>query len=243
MMAQHLFGNLSNSPIFKVEDTSSSNFEYVRIGFKFNLMVYDMADVNRERLYGTKSDAEIMDAIMEKHSQPLTNRSLSLIVGELRSIGMSHDDLGMSRYVDALTLKDCENGIDYTLPSWDELERRWSMQLDRRADVQLLATFHNGNIEELKINPGLSKFVNHTTNILVKLGAKLGADGLFLPSKLEWKINFDEMLSDDPIDVLLEDLERHDKSLRESRERYEKNRELSEVSKESSEGTRGQEEN
>ena len=65
-----------------------SNYEYVDIGYKFNDLVSssigfgEMQKINRERLYGNKSDMEVIDAIIAKHPMRLTNRCLALITAE-----------------------------------------------------------------------------------------------------------------------------------------------------------------
>ncbi|MDR2585425.1 MAG: hypothetical protein LBC84_04290 [Prevotellaceae bacterium] len=44
--------------------------------------------VNRERLYGEKSDAEIKQIIMDKYPRNMTNRELALMHGEMRAVGL-----------------------------------------------------------------------------------------------------------------------------------------------------------
>jgi hypothetical protein len=44
--------------------------------------------VNRERLYGDKSDAEIKQIIMDKYPRNMTNRDLAMMHGEMMAVGL-----------------------------------------------------------------------------------------------------------------------------------------------------------
>jgi len=221
--------NMWNNP-----DRPMSNYEFVDIGHSFNELVSgrvgysEMLNINRTRLFGDKNDNEVIDAIIAKHPQPLTNRSLALIEGELQSVGFNFFAVG--RLVDALIVGADELPWNSNYPSWSEFEERWTALLNSRADVQHLAFLHNGDLKEARTNPLVFAPVMQTKNILEKLGAKLGPDGLFMHSE-NFKLNLKDLINkdgmpDDPIDELIEALNRHDKKLRESKERYENNREI-----------------
>jgi hypothetical protein len=97
-----------------------------------------------------------------------------------------------------------------------------------------LAALHNGDLIEARTNPGVVQNVMRTKDILLKLGAVLGPDGLFIDPDEDKSIELNVEIggSGDLIDGFLKDLEQHDISLRESRELREENRELKEIGEE-----------
>ena len=150
------------------------------------------------------SDGEIMDALKAKYPQPMTNRSLALMSGELYSIGITN--IGFGSYVSALTLKSGESGTYDTLPPWEVLEQRWNKLLDQKANLSVLFAVQNESLsdKDARLNP----YVLRIRDILVNLfGATIGPDGL-----LEFNAG----------DAFLEALDRHDENLREARDRIEK---------------------
>ncbi|MCL2628058.1 MAG: hypothetical protein FWD44_05085 [Oscillospiraceae bacterium] len=245
LIAQNLQGNLCGS-LLSDEAKETTNYAYIQIGIDFNIAIgnhvgkhLDMntstADINRERLYGNMSDREIMDTVMAKYPQPMTIRSLALLESELVSVGLNY--LGVGKYANAVTLHADECVTKGNMPSWEELERRWNKVIDKPADIQHLATFLNptlGDRQEMR-RPGVFQRVMQTVEMLVKLGAVLGPDGLFVEPKKSVFVELDVKLgapddSDDLVDEFLKDLEKHDKTLSENKEQLDKNRELKEVS-------------
>ncbi|MDR2585426.1 MAG: hypothetical protein LBC84_04295, partial [Prevotellaceae bacterium] len=241
MKAHNLLMVVPGSGMFNNSDRPMSNYEYVDIGHSFKDMVSvkigyaEMLQVNRTRQFGDMSNSEVINAVIANHPQPLTNRSLALIGAELQSVGIS-DDIGFGRYVDALLLRRDELPWNSNYPHWNELEERWNILLDQRADIQHMASLHNAILSDTRPNPHSLPWVMQTKDILVKLGAKLGPDGLFLQSENRIFVDLDIKLggasdSDDLLDEFIESLNKHEKKLRESKERYESNRESAEVGK------------
>ena len=238
MMGFNLLHCVPGHDVYNKPGITIGNFEYVEIGLSFqsmflNMIGQDGLKANRERLYGDMNDMEVMDALMKKYPQPLTNKDLALINAEIKAIGMS-DDIGFFRYVESLIKNSNELPWDDNFPGWHDFEERWNSLLNNRADVQHLAYLHNANISDSRPNPHAQTWITQTTNILVKLGAILGPDGLFLQSKerifLDYNPEFTTNDSDDLFDGFLKDLEKHEKTLRESRELLEKNRDMKKVS-------------
>jgi len=232
MMGHNLLGVVPNSDMFNNPDRVMSNYEYVEIGNSFNDLVGgkvgfgEMHKINRERLYGSKNDSEIIDDIIAKYPQRLTNRHLALIASEIRSVGIS-DNIGFGRYVDDLF----EKSGDRPMSQWVDFEDRWNGMLNQTANVQQMAFLHNGSLIEARSNPFALKSALQTKDILVKLGAILGPDGLFLDPEGESFVKLDAEIGgpNDLIDEFLEDVDKHDKRLRESRERLEKDKDLEDV--------------
>jgi len=214
--------DVSNDP-----DKVSSNYEYVNIGRTFNDLVSgsigfgEMQKITRERLYGNKSDIEIVDAIIAKHPERLTNRCLALITSEMYSVGI-HDDIGFFDYVSMLF----EKAGGGSMSEWTDFEKVWNSLLDRPANVQQMAFPHNKAIEDDGKNP----YVQRVVDILVKLGAKLGPNGYFLDPDgdpfVELDVEYGSLDSDDLFDEFFNDLEKHDEDLRESKEQLDKNNDL-----------------
>jgi len=231
MMGHHLLMVVPGSNMWNNPDRPMSNYEYIDIGFSFKGLVsnevgyMEMIQINRTRLYGDKSDGEVIDAIIAKYPQAKTNRDLALIEAELQSVGISFHSVG--RLVDALIIKPDEMPWDDNYPSWAEFEDRWNKIMNARANVQQLAYMHNGDIKEARTNPLVLQSVMQTVNILVKLGAELGPDGYFLNPDKSLFVSLDVELgagdSDELFDEFLKDLEQHEKNLQESREQLEKN--------------------
>ena len=188
MMGNHLLGNLDVAGSNLSEsDKERSSYAYVKIGQHFYGAVNSLTnngrvsecphfEINRTRLYGNMSDGEIMDALKAKYPQPMTNRSLALMSGELYSIGIT--SIGFGSYVSALTLKSGESGTYDTLPPWEVLEQRWSQQLDAPANLSLLYAVQNENMKD-KENMG-NPYVLQIRDLLIRLGGTLGPDGLFM---------------------------------------------------------------
>ena len=163
----------------------ASNDQYMLIGINFRDMgnyIHSFSnnafspEIYRKRLYGDMSDMEIMDALMAKYPQPMTNRSLAMMTGELRNIGLP--DLGMTDYVYALTVMPGESPNNDNMPSWDVLEERWNKVIDEPANLSILYAKHNEIMSDrtLMSNP----YVIQIRDLLMKLEGKLGSDGLFL---------------------------------------------------------------
>ena len=224
--------NMYNNP-----DRPMSNYEYVDIGHSFRDMVSgrvgygEMLNINRTRLYGDMSNGDIVDAIIAKYPQAMTNRCLALIEGELQSIGI--DFFSVGRLVDKLIIGPDELPWEDNYPSWSEFEERWSKLLDGRAQVQRLAALHNRDLIEARTNPLIAEAVMQTKSILVKLGAVLGPDGLFIDPDEDKSVELNVEIggTGDLIDDFLKDLERHDNRLRETRELREKSYESKEAGK------------
>jgi len=237
MMGHHILMVVPGSGMWNNPDRPMSNYEYVDIGFSFKDMVsselgyMEMLQTNRTRLYGDKSDGEVIDAIIAKYPQGKTNRDLVLIEGELQSVGINFHSVG--RLVDTLIIKSDEMPWDDNYPSWSDFEDRWNNIMNARANVQQLAFMHNASLKEARTNPLVAESVMQTRDILVKLGAELGPDGYFLnPDKsifVSLDVEFGAGDSDALFDGFLKDLEQHHKNLDESRERLEKNRYTREV--------------
>ena len=218
--------DMSNNP-----NRAMSNYEYVDIGHIFNDLVSnsigfgEMQKINRERLYGNKSDMEVVDAIIAKHPMRLTNRCLAMITVEMHSVGIT-DDIGFSKYVDLLF----EKSGDSAMSQWTDFEDVWNSLLNKPANVQEMAFLHNGALRDNPKDP----FVLRVRDILVKLGAELGPNGFFLNPNgdpfVELDVTFGSLDSDDLLDEFRDDLEQHDENLRESKELYEKSANSKEVS-------------
>jgi hypothetical protein len=231
MMGFNLFQAVPAFDMYNNPDRPMSNYEYVDIGHTFNDLVSgivgfgEMQNINRERLYGNKDDMEIIDAIIAKHPQRLTNRCLALITAEMRAVGIN-DNIGFELYVEKLFGKSGGNSMS----GWDGFEETWNNLLIRPANVQQMAFAHNKALDDEPNNP----FVLRVRDILVKLGAELGPNGLFLDPDgnpfVELNVEFSG--AGDLIDELLETLEKHDENLRETRERYDGNRETRETDEE-----------
>ena len=205
-----------------------TNYEYVNIGIAFNNILTgkigweERTMIHRTNQYGDMNDGEILDTIIAKYPQPLTNRDLALITSELHACGINPDNSCFGVYVEELVAGANEKAWDDNWPSWEEFEQRWNALLNERADIQHMAYLHNKNISYPRNEPHHLPFIAQTTKILEKLGAKLGLDGLFLQSENRVYSDINARLTnrnepDDLIDELLENLERHDKTLRESR--------------------------
>ena len=237
MIGFNLLQIVPGSGMFNNPNREMSNYEFVEIGYIFNDLVSDkigldeMHKVNRERLYGNKSDMEIVDAIIAKHPQRLTNRCLASITSEMYSVGLP-DNIGFYKYVD----KQFEKYGDNNMSDWSDFEEVWNSLLSKPANVQEMAFMHNGALRDDGKNP----FVIRVRDILVKLGAILGPNGYFLDPDgdpfVELGVTFGSLDSDDLFDEFREDLEKHDESLQESRELLDNNRNLREA-KESYEST------
>jgi len=242
MMGHSLLGVLHNTgaDLNSPDADKTSNEQYMIIGADFyNSVNFHIranlgpdtpaSEINRIRLYGNMSNWEIMDAIIAKYPQRVTNNCLALIDNDLKSVGLS--PLGLGRYVETLILKSDECASNGTMPPWDVLEKRWSNILSRPADVQLLAYLHN----DLLIDSSGNLSVLLTKDMLVKLGAELGPNGLFLSPNRNLRVDLHvepgTIDSDDLTDDFLKTLERHDNSLRDSSERTDRNRALREDAK------------
>lgn len=240
MMGFNLLHCVPANDIWNSEDRIISNYDYVHIGLSFNNMFWNKIgyseglQANRERLYGDMSDSEIIDSLMAKYPQPMTNRDLALVSAEIKAVGIS-DDIGFFRYVDSLIKRPDELPWESTFPSFNEFEERWNMILNQRADIQHLAYLHNDNINDSRPNPHAQTWIMQTKDILVKLGAILGPDGSFLQSDKRIFANLNIKIgesddSDDVIDELLEIMKQRDIRMKESMERTNRNRELREAS-------------
>ena len=225
-LLQHVRGSVSGDDT----DKAASNYEYVAIGQVFNDLVSgcvgfdEMYKINRENLYGNKNDMEIIDAIIAKHPERLTNRCLALITAEMQSVGIN-DNIGFGKYVDLLYEKSGKFATKE--PGWNDYEDRWNSLLNMPANVQEMAFMHNGSLRDEPKNP----YVLRVRDILIKLGAELGPDGLFLDPDGQPHVELNVELggTDDLIDEFINDLEQHEKTLLESQERLEKNRELKDL--------------
>jgi len=84
---------------------------------------------------------------------------------------------------------------------------------------------------EARTNPLIIQSIMQTKDILEKLGAVLGPNGLFIDPDEDTSIELKGEIggADDLIDGFIRDLEQHDKSLHESREIREKNLETKEA--------------
>ena len=237
MMGFNLLRVVPGNNMFNNPDRVMSNYEYVDIGHSFRDMVSgmvgygEMLNINRTRLFGDMSDSDIVDAIIAKYPQSKTNRCLAMIEGELLSVGI--DSFSVVRLVDKLVIGSNEFPWDDNYPCWTEFEERWNRLLDGRADVQRFAALHNGDLIEARTNPGVVQNVMRTKDILLKLGAVLGPDGLFIDPDEDKSIELNVEIggTGDLIDDFLNDLERHDNRLRESRELREKSYESKEAGK------------
>jgi len=222
-LLQHVRGSISGDGT----GIAVSNYEYVAIGHVFNDLAGscvgpdEMYKINRENLYGNKNDMEIIDAIIAKHPERLTNRCLALITSEMQAVGIN-DNIGFSKYVDLLYEKSGEFATKE--PGWNDYEDRWNSLLNAPASIQEMAFLHNGSLKDDPKNP----YVLRVRDILIKLGAELGPNGLFLDPAGQPHVELNVELggTDDLIDEFINDLEQHEKTLLESRERIEKNREL-----------------
>jgi hypothetical protein len=234
------------------EDSLTTNYAYVTIGQDFygalNFLTLHLRGQNspftdfiRTSLYGNMSDSEIMDAIKNKYPQPLTNRSLVLINSDLYAVNLGMFDDG--RYVDAHIMHPSESVANGTMPHWTELEARWTNILNRPANIPLLSAIQNVHLKEAKSHTPALPFALQAKEMLVKLGAPLGNDGYFL-HKLskeqllhlfgiadEYEIpgTKDVKIDKDLIDDFIEDLAKHEKSMKETREHVENSRSSKEV--------------
>jgi len=245
----------NGSPNLSDEDKLSTNFAYVTIGQSFYGAINSLTshlrgpdspvtDIIRKSLYGNMSDSEIMDEIMSKYPQPLTNRSLALMNGDLYAVNLGMFDIG--RYVDAHIMHPSESVVNGTMPHWTELEKRWTNILNRPANIPLLSAIHNVHLKEAKSNASALPFALQTKEMLVRLGAPLGNDGYFL-HKLSKELllhlfgiaddydipgSLDVKVDKDLIDDFMEDLEKHDKDLLDSRKFIASNHDYRKNSKE-----------
>jgi hypothetical protein len=225
MMGFNLFLIIPSSGMFNNPNRVMSNYEYIDIGHAFNELVSnsigfgEMQKVNRERLYGNKSDMEVIDAIIAKHPDRLTNRCLALITAEMKSVGIN-DNIGFGMYVEKLL----EKSGSSTMSGWSDYEETWNSLLNKPANVQQMAFSHNKAMEDEPKNP----HVLRVRDILIKLGAELGPNGYFLDPDgnpfIELNVEYGSLDSDDLFDEFHNDLEQHDEKLRDSRESPEKNR-------------------
>ncbi|MCL2663804.1 MAG: hypothetical protein FWE83_10850, partial [Oscillospiraceae bacterium] len=237
MMGFNLLMVVPGNNMFNNPDRVMSNYEYVDIGHSFRDMVSgvvgygEMLNINRTRLFGDMSNGDITDAVIAKYPQAKTNRHLALIESELRSVGI--DSFSVGRLVDKFVIGSNELPWDDNYPCWTEFEERWNKLLDGRADVQRLAALHNEDLIEAKSNPRIVQNVMRTKDLLLKLGAVLGPDGLFIDPDEDKSIELNVEISGtgDLIDDFLKDLKRHDNRLRETRELREKSYESKEAGK------------
>jgi len=237
MMGFNLLQIVPDSGMYNDPNREISNYEYIDIGRTFNDLVGgkvghdEMFSINRERLYGNMSYGEIIDTIIAKHPQRLTNRDLALITAEMRSIGIN-DDIGFDRYVEELLWKSGAQTTKGTAPDWNDFEKRWNSLLNNPANVQQMAYMQNKTLKDSPRNP----YVQRTREVLEKLGAELGPNGYFLNPDgtpfVDLDVEIGTIDSDELTDEYLKALERHDKSLYESRERLENNRASKEVNDE-----------
>jgi len=227
MMGYNLLQIIPGSGALNNPDSPVTNHEFVKIGSSFNELVSgkigfgEMQKINREQLFGNKSDMEIVDAIIAKHPQRLTNRSIALILSEIDSVGI-RASIGFDTYVNELLEKSGGN----TLSDWSDYEEVWNSLLNRPANVQELAFPLNMALERDGKNPNVLR----AKDILVKMGAELGPNGYFLDPDgnpfVELGVTFGSLDSDDLFDEFHNDLEKHDENLREARELLEKNSSL-----------------
>ena len=227
MMGFNLLQIVPGFDMYNNPDRVMSNYEYVEIGHAFYDLVSgrvgyeEMFSINREKLYGNKSDMEIIDDIIAKQPQRLTNRSLALITAEMRSVGIN-DNIGFEKYVDILFEK--SGAFASKEPSWTDFEKVWNSMLDKPANVQEMAFQHSIAL----VLDGRNPHVLRVRDILLKLGAELGPNGLFLDPDgqafVDLNVEFASLDSDDLFDEFHSDLEQHDEDLRESRELVEENR-------------------
>jgi len=222
-LLQHVYGSIKSDE----SGREITNYEYIEIGHAFNELVSsnvgyeEMFKVNRERLYGNKSDMEIIDAIIAKHPERLTNRCLALITSEMYSVGIT-DNIGLGKYVEKLY----EKHGDKNMSDWTDYEEVWNSLLNKPANVQELAFPHNTAL----ILEGKNPNVLRVRDILVKLGAELGPNGLFLDPEGQQFVELDVELGStgDLFDEFLEALNEHDEELQESRDLIEGNQNASE---------------
>ena len=224
MMGFNLLQHVPGSVMSNDEGREITNYEYIEIGRAFNELVSgavgfdEMFKINRERLYGNKSDMEIIDDIIAKYPERLTIHNLAMIVADMQSVGIN-DNIRFGNYLDILY----ERHGDSSMSDWSDYEKVWNSLLKKPANVQEMAFQLNGAIRDEGKNP----YVMRARDILVKLGAVLGPNGLFLDpdgqGHVELNVDFTSPDSDDLFDEFLSDLEEHDEDLKEARELLEEN--------------------
>lgn len=189
MMGSHLMGNIPfDGCLDRAGITKNSNFTYIQIGIRFNSWVChhirgskSAFDVNRERRFGNKNDGEIVNALKAEQSQPLTNRGLAIVAGELYSVGITDMKVsGMGHVVDVLIGSPTTRPAGELMPPWDNMEASWGRHLDSPADRSLSIMFaaHNKLMSDRDnmSNPYILRF----RDLLVHFGGRLGSDGLFI---------------------------------------------------------------
>jgi hypothetical protein len=190
MMGLHLLGGIPfDGDMHDAGISKNSNFAYLQIGINFNAWVNNLIrepdsffEVNRERLFGGKTDGEIVDALKARQPQPLTNRGLAIVAGELYSVGITSMKIsGMGIVVDTLIGSPTVRPAGELMPPWDEMEANWNRQLDRPAGraLSIMQAAQNEHMrqDDNMGNPELLRL----RDLLVHFGGVLGTDGLFMP--------------------------------------------------------------
>lgn len=137
----------------------------------------NVREVNRERLFGDMSTAEIKDTIRARYPENLTNRDLFLMFHEMQSVGVFSDESQrgttircvLSGYMEFSTMTQDASG------NWAGNNRMWDTLLNESVNVRLLLGVYN---ESLYVGRRLPS--SEATNFLKDFfGGVKGANGWF----------------------------------------------------------------
>jgi len=171
----------------------SSMFYMIGVEFSDALgrHIQNPEQVNRQRLHGDATAAEIQDKIRSNYSADMTNRDLILMVNQMRNEGVldidsvrSLGEAGARKLMDTLatvkkymrySTKSSEQGGTAAM-SLAERDRNWVAILDKPVNLhQLLATYNVWK-QYGKVDIG-----QDSAPFLVKhMGGVLGSDGMFI---------------------------------------------------------------
>ena len=172
------------------------------------------ADVNRKRLFGHVSNADIQDNIMDRFPShvKLTNRCLAQIFAELNSVGMFSFNVG--KLISAHIIELNDSGAELGFPPECKAGELFAKALDRRVNLPILFGLLNKEIRSDESCPFM--IIEQREFYVRHLGAELCPRGLLIPDyfdqfNFDWEVEFNlENLLVDLEEELLETLDEHD---------------------------------
>ena len=220
VMGQHNDGTLRMSKNFIAIGVSFQNAVFSQVGFS------PITEINRQRLFGDMSNAEIMETIRSRYPEndKLTNRHVQLMFAELRAVGISCPMFGINKC--EFSIKRDANGNQLNFPSNYEVLNNWVKFVNQPFEPSLMFGSFNNMWRHRHERHDLSDLVEIKNFLVNHLGATIGPDGMLQPDffaqfghGFEWDVEYNlENLIPDLEEEFIKALDEHDESLREKEE-------------------------